>query len=129
MTGSFLKSAVKCQFVEPWLTLVAADRPRGGFVNARGRARFSCSLCLRCLLTKPGCSSCFPSLSHLNLCDSAQASINLLIFFLCLAVGGFRRPAASDKSEGQACFRYLAWGTSLAVGTSLPGPSQQLVTK
>lgn len=69
------------------------------------------------------------SLSHLNLCDSAQASINLLIFFLCLAVGGFRRPAASDKSEGQACFRYLAWGTSLAVGTSLPGPSQQLVTK
>lgn len=57
--SSSLKSAIKCQFKEPWLTLCRS--PAGGSAQGRGREGFSRSLGLSCLLTEPRCSHRLPS--------------------------------------------------------------------
>lgn len=56
--SSSLKSAIKCQFEEPWLALC---RSPAGLCPWEGRECFSSSLRRSCLLTKPGCSHHLPS--------------------------------------------------------------------
>lgn len=68
-------------------------------------------------------------LSHLSLDDSAQAGINLLIFFLCLLWGLARDLWCLTRDRAAGLLSVRAMGATLAVGLSPPGPSQQVATK